>query len=274
MEANVNRLRAVFDDGQRHSEGSVRGMWSSGLVLDSEAAPQPGSMVALVVLSGGFDGERLAAKVSTVEKGTVMLDLMDLDTARWARLQALVDGKPAAMEMPVERPAKSPPPDAAVFILSGGEDELGDPTGAVTFDLDNAPPPPAAAAAAVPASPFEVPSPLDPAPALARRDTPVALDAPPHMPAVPVDSDVEDGEVDDADVEAAAVEDAALEDDEGLEAQLIELGRRNHALQEENTQLKAEVARLQTQVALKEALEEELADAMARLETIEKSLQR
>lgn len=65
----MNALRAVFDDGNRHAEGKVRGMWSAGLVLESEAAPQQGSVVALVVLSGGFDGERLATKVSSVEKG-------------------------------------------------------------------------------------------------------------------------------------------------------------------------------------------------------------
>lgn len=236
----MSRLRAVFDDGQRHSDGTVRGMWSSGLVLESSAAPQPGTLVALVVLSGGFDGERLTARVSTVEKGTVMLDLMDLDTARWTRLQALVDGTPPALSLPVDKPAKAPPPDAAVFILSGGEDDLGDPTGSVLLDPVVVAPPVAVA----PASPFQIPSPLDP---VAPRAA--AAPSPPPPP-------------------------ADVEENGDLEAQLLELGRRNTALAEENAQLRAEVARLQSQIALKDAVEEELADALARLESIERSLKR
>lgn len=241
----MGRLRAVFDDGKRHSEGTVRGMWSSGLVLESAAAPEPGAVIALVLLSGGFDGERIAAKVTSVEKGTVMLDLMDLDTARWSRLQALVDGTPVAFSMPVDRPVKPPPPDCAVFILSGGEDDLGDPTGSVTLDAVPAPAP-QSHTKAPPPSPFQIPSPLDFMPA----HTPGAdRSAPPPPP-------------------------SAEDEDEDLEGQLLELGRRNTALAEENAQLRADVARLQGQLALKAAVEEELADALARLESIEQSLKR
>lgn len=222
-------LRAVFDDGKRHSEGTVRGMWSSGLVVEGSAAPATGQIVALVVLSGGFDGERLMARVAHVEKGSVMLDLMDLDAARWSRLQALVDGKPPMMALPVDKPVKPPPADAPVFILSGGEDLLGDPTDAMSL------PPLDAPVAAVrpapnssPKSPFEIPSPLD-------------------GPTRSGEGDIE---------------------------QLIELGRRNTLLAEENARLKQEVARLESQLALKAAVEEELTDALARLESIEKSLRR
>lgn len=232
----MNSLRAVYDDGKRHSEGKVRGMWSSGLVLETEVALPIGSPVALVVLSGGFDGERLAAQVAGVEKNAMLLDLLALDTARWARLQALVDGKPAAATLPTGPLTSHASPTAPVFIISGGEDELGDPTAPVVLEPAPARPAPVAVAAGG----FELPTPLGGARAAPRPAPPLPN---------PVDED----------------------SSSAFEMQLVELGRAKGALEEENQRLRAELQRVS---ALKSALEEELKDALERLESIERSLKR
>ena len=124
-------LRAVYDDGKQHSEGTVRGMWSSGIVLATDVRIGIGTPLALIVLSGGFDGARLAAEVAGVEKDALLLLLPDLDSARWTRLRALIEGKPLAGTMPSTPLIRTPPPNVAAFIISGGEDDLGDPTGVI-----------------------------------------------------------------------------------------------------------------------------------------------
>lgn len=232
----MNSLRAVYDDGKRHSEGKVRGMWSSGLVLETDVALPIGTPIALVVLSGGFDGERLAAQVAGVEKNAMLLDLLALDTARWARLQALVDGKPAATTLPTGPLTSQASPSAPVFIISGGEDELGDPTGAVTLSPAPTRPTPS------PVTPggFELPTPLGGARAAPRLA--------PSLPN-PLDED----------------------SSSAFELQLVELGRAKAALDDENQRLRAELQRVS---ALKSALEEELKDALERLDSIERSLKR
>ena len=227
-------LRAVFDDGKRHSEGKVKGMWSAGIVLETDVTPPIGSPIALVVLSGGFDGERLAAQVAGIERGTLLLDLLGLDTARWVLLQALVDGKPPAAALPVGPLAKAPPADAPVFIISGGEDDLGDPTGAVPLGSARVP---AAVPIAIVPSEFHIPSPFDGARAAPR---PVKN---------PVDED----------------------SSSAFEMQLVDLGRAKAVLEEENQRLKAELQRMS---ALKSALHDELKDALDRLDAIERSLKR
>ena len=148
-------LRVVYDDGKKHSEGTVRGMWSSGIVLETDVHPSIGTPIALVVLSGGFDGDKLSAQVAGVERNALLLDLPGLDPVRWARLQALVDGKPMTATMPT-MPAKPPPPNAPTFIISGGEEE-GTPTGVFELTEDMA-------KKAAPGPAFAVPSPLDPFP--------------------------------------------------------------------------------------------------------------
>lgn len=234
----MSSLRAVYDDGKRHSEGKVKGMWSSGLVLETDVALPIGSPVALVVLSGGFDGERLAAQVAGVEKNAMLLDLLSLDTPRWSRLQALVDGKAPANLLPLG-PLMSPAsPTAPVFMISGGEDELGDPTGAVTLRAE---PPQTPPPVFVAPSEFQLPTPLD---GIRAAPRPV----PPPLPN-PVDED----------------------SSSAFEMQLVELGRSKGVLEEENARLRAELQRV---TALKSALEEELKDALERLESIEKSLRR
>src|SRR3954447_24556438 len=101
-------------------------MWSSGIVLETDVHPSIGSAVALVVLSGGFDGDRLSAQVAGFEKNALLLDLPGLDPVRWARLQALVDGNPLTATTPLPAGnAKPPPSNAPVFIISGGEDAQG-----------------------------------------------------------------------------------------------------------------------------------------------------
>ncbi len=228
-------LRAVYDDGKRHSEGTVKGMWSSGIVLETDVQPSIGSAVALVVLSGGFDGDRLAAQVAGFEKNALLLDLPGLDPVRWQRLQALVDGKPLTTPLPAGAPGKQPPPNAPVFIISGGEDAQGDPTGVFNLTEDmakkQAAPEPAPAP---PSSSFQIPSPLDPFP---------FAPAPAGSPATPP---------------------PVVTSDEGLEQQVIALGR-------ENAALKNEVQRLS---GLKAALEEELKDALDKLDGIEKMMKR
>lgn len=231
----MNSLRAVYDDGKRHSEGRVKGMWSSGLVLETDVALPIGSPVALVVLSGGFDGERLAAQVAGIEKNAMLLDLLGLDTSRWARLQALVDGKPPTSMLPDSPLLSQASPTAPVFIISGGEDDLGDPTGAVALGAAQAPatPPPVFVAA----SEFQLPTPLG------------GVRAAPRPVPNPVDED----------------------SSSAFEMQLVDLGRAKAALEDENARLRADLQRV---TALKSALEEELKDALERLESIEKSLRR
>ncbi|OGQ20077.1 MAG: hypothetical protein A2138_24405 [Deltaproteobacteria bacterium RBG_16_71_12] len=227
-------MRAVYDDGKRHCDGKVKGLWSSGLVLETEVALPIGSPVALVVLSGGFDGERLGAQVAGVEKGRLLLDLLGLDTARWTLLQALVDGKPPAAALPVGPLTSVPPANVPVFILSGGEDDLGDPTGAVKV----APAPlRAPAPVAVAASEFQLPTPLG------------GARAAPRPPKNPVDED----------------------SSSAFELQLVELGRAKAALEDENERLRAELQRVS---ALKSALEDELKEALERLDAVERSLKR
>lgn len=154
----MSTLRAVFDDGQKHSEGKVRGMWSSGIILETDVRMGIGTPLALIVLSGGFDGARLAAEVAGIEKDALLLLLPDLDIARWTRLRALIEGKPLAGTMPSTPLLRTPPPNAPVFIISGGsEDDLGDPTDMILLGAPEQKKP------AVPASVgFEVPSPTDP----------------------------------------------------------------------------------------------------------------
>ena len=229
----MNSLRAVFDDGKRHSEGKVKGMWSSGLVLETDVALPIGSPVALVVLSGGFDGERLAAQVAGIEKNAMLLDLLSLDTGRWARLQALVDGKPPRVALSVGPLLTQASPTAPVFIISGGEDDLGDPTDAVALRAPPVVPPPVL----VGASEFHLPTPLGGARAAPREA---------HNP---LDED----------------------SSSAFEMQLVDLGRAKAALEDENARLKAE---LQRALALKSALEDELKDALERLDAVERSLKR
>ncbi len=217
----MGQLRAVFDDGQRHSEGRVRGMWSSGLMLETDVVLPIGTAVAVVVLSGGFDGERLGAQVAGVEKGALLLDLVGLDTARWSMLQALVDGKPRTSSLPVGPLGSAPPAHVPVFIISGGDDELGEPTG--SFPL-----PPAARAPApvvVASSEFQLPTPLGGARATARSSK------------GPVDDDSSGS----------------------FELQLVELGRAKATLEEENQRLRAELQRVTAlKSALEEELRDTL----------------
>jgi hypothetical protein len=235
----TGQLRAVYDDGKRHSEGTVKGMWSSGIVLETDIHPSIGSPVALVVLSGGFDGDRLTAQVAGFEgKNALLLDLPGLDPVRWARLQALVDGKPLTQAPPLPASAAKPPPSSApVFIISGGEDLQGEPTGVfnLTQDMQKK-----AAAAAQPApvpssSPFQVPSPLDPFPFGAAAPAAVARQAKP-------------------------VSDAELSAQKKLTL-----------LTDENNKLRAEVTRLG---GLNAALQEELKEALAKLDAIERMMKR
>jgi hypothetical protein len=229
------QLRAVYDDGKRHSEGTVKGMWSSGIVLETDVHPSIGSPVALVVLSGGFDGDRLTAQVAGFEgKNALLLDLPGLDPVRWARLQALVDGKPLTQAPPLPASAAKPPPSSApVFIISGGEDLQGEPTGVfnLTADMQKK----AAEAQPVSGSPFQVPSPLDPFPFQAQA-TPAAV-----ARQAPV-----------SDAELSAQKKVAL-------------------LSDENSKLRAEVTRLG---GLNAALQEELKDALAKLDAIERMMKR
>lgn len=226
-------LRAVFDDGKRHSEGRVKGMWSSGLMVETDVALPIGAPVAVVVLSGGFDGERLGAQVAGIEKGALLLDLVGLDTARWSLLQALVDGKPRT-SLPMGPLLSAPPASAPVFIISGGDDDLGDPTGAHLLAPE---PPRAPAPVVVAASEFHLPTPLDGARATVRP------------PTTPVDDDSSGS----------------------FELQLVELGRAKAALEDENERLRAELQRVS---ALKSALEEELKDTLERLEAAEDARKR
>ncbi|MCC7073216.1 MAG: hypothetical protein IT383_17985 [Deltaproteobacteria bacterium] len=230
----MGSLRAVFDDGKRHSEGRVKGMWSSGLMIETDAALPIGTAVAVVVLSGGFDGERLGAQVAAVEKGSLLLDLVGLDTARWSLLQALVDGKPGSSSLRVGPLLSAPPANVPVFIVSGGDDELGDPTGAHTLP-DPAPRTPAPIEVA--ASEFQLPTPLGGARAVPRTSK------------NPVDEDSSGS----------------------FELQLVELGRAKATLEEENQALRAELQRVS---ALKSALADELKDTLERLDAAERVLKR
>jgi hypothetical protein len=241
-------LRAVYDDGKRHSEGTVRGMWSSGIVLETEIHPSIGSPVALVVLSGGFDGDRLAAQVAGFEKNALLLDLPGLDPVRWQRLQALVDGKLPTTPFTPAPNNRPPPPNAPVFIISGGEDAQGEPTGVfnLTEEMQKAVSgegPPIAPPVAAPVKAPVVPAALDPfdynvpATAAARKA------APPPPPPSEMDRGL---------------------DEDSLEVQLVSLGR-------ENALLKNEVQRLG---GLNTALQEELKEALAKLEAIEKMMRR
>jgi hypothetical protein len=242
------QLRAVYDDGKRHSEGTVKGMWSSGIVLETDIHPSIGSPVALVVLSGGFDGDRLTAQVAGFEgKNALLLDLPGLDPVRWARLQALVDGKPLTQAPPLPASASKPPPSSApVFIISGGEDAQGEPTGVfnLTADMQKKA---AESQQAAPASPFQVPSPLDPFPFQAQA-APAAVAR--QAPGSPDSSLRSSSSVSDA--ELSAQKKVAL-------------------LSDENSKLRSEVTRLG---GLNAALQEELKDALAKLDAIERMMKR
>lgn len=231
------QLRAVYDDGKRHSEGTVKGMWSSGIVLETDVHPSIGSPVALVVLSGGFDGDRLTAQVAGFEgKNALLLDLPGLDPVRWARLQALVDGKPLTQAPPLPASAAKPPPSTApVFIISGGEDAQGEPTGVFNLTADMQKKAAEALPAPAASSPFQVPSPLDPFPFQAQA-APAAV------------------------ARQAPVSDAELSAQKKLTL-----------LTDENHKLRAEVTRLG---GLNAALQEELKDALAKLDAIERMMKR
>jgi hypothetical protein len=234
------QLRAVYDDGKRHSEGTVKGMWSSGIVLETDIHPSIGSPVALVVLSGGFDGDRLTAQVAGFEgKNALLLDLPGLDPVRWARLQALVDGKPLTQAPPLPASAAKPPPSSApVFIISGGEDMAGEPTGVFNLTADMQKKGAVAAAPAPAPSPaFQVPSPLDPFPFQAQAAAPAAV----------------------------ARQGKPMSDAE-LSAQ-----KKLTLLTDENNKLRAEVTRLS---GLNTALQDELKEALAKLDAIERMMKR
>jgi hypothetical protein len=209
----TSELRAVYDDGKRHSEGRVKGMWSSGIILETDVHPSIGSPVALVVLSGGFDGDRLSAQVAGFEKGNaLLLDLPGLDPVRWARLQALVDGKAPTTPLP-SSPGKQPPPNALQFIISGGEEE-GEPTGVFNVSDDGT----------------VKNTSLPPMPKTNSLPPPVPLDPFEFAPAL-----------------------------------------ESSGLQKDNERLRAELTRVS---ALNGALQDELKDALAKLDAIERSLKR
>jgi hypothetical protein len=241
-------LRAVYDDGKNHHEGRVRDLSTSGLFVECEAELKVGTAVAVVILTGGFDGERVYAEVARVDRGKgFALHFAGLDAGRRQRLRALRDGIPAEkaglLARNVEPLEKVPPADAPVILLTGGpEDALGDPTGHFDLPVEGAPPPPPVEVAP---SPFEIPSPL----ATATRGPSAAAGAPPAGAGLGAPGDL---------------------DDESIEAQLVELGRRTNTLTEENARLRQEVERLKSQLALKAAVEEELAEALERIDELEK----
>lgn len=123
-------LRAVYDDGTKHSDGTVRAMWASGIVVATDARPPIGTPVAVIVLCGGFDDARLSAEIAGVENNGLMLRFIDLDSPRWTRLRSIVESKPLATAQALPVPSRAPPPNVPVFIISGGDEhDLGDPTG-------------------------------------------------------------------------------------------------------------------------------------------------
>lgn len=250
-------LRAVYNDGKKQSVGSVRGMWSSGVVVETDIRAGIGSPFALVILSGGFDGARLSAEVAGVDKNGLMLHLHGLDGARFSRLRALVEGKPVTGPMPTTPMPRQPPPNVPSFILSGGDDDesLADPTGLVVLGPDDRKDVKAGKSSGKKAS---APAPLSFPP------PPVPLDT--GLDADPTDAPFEiPGHTD----PFARAKVTTTEAD--LEAQVLELGRANATLSQENAKLRAELASL---TALKSAVEEELAEAQGKLDDIEKTLRR
>lgn len=242
-------LRAVYDDGNHHSEGRVRSTWSSGIVVETDARPGIGSPVALVILSGGFDGQRLTARVSAVEKNALVLELPGLDTPRWMRLVALVDGKPLPDTVFSTKAPPAPPPFAPTIILSSNADDLdGDPTGTISLtpEMRKSPSAEARAVAEI-TSPFERVPPKPTVASVSSVAKPLAP-APVTVPGVK----------------------GALSTEE-LEQQLVDLGRKNATLTEENRRLQGELTRIK---AMKGVVDDELADALSRLDAIEKALKR
>lgn len=265
-------LRAIYNDGKKQSVGSVRGMWSSGVVVETDVRAGIGSPFALVILSGGFDGARLSAEVAGVDKSGLMLHLPGLDGARFSRLRALVEGKPLpSTPLPQTQP-KQPPPNVPSFIISGGDDDdeylLADPTGLVVLgpeDQKGAKPPD-------PVHELREPKTREPSPSGKNRASPKKAPAPIPMGPVP-ESPLGDkmsfdipGPVTDPFARAKVTTTEAE-----LESQVVELGRKNALLLQENKALHAENANLR---ALKTAVEEELADATAKLDEIEKIVRR
>lgn len=251
-------LRAIYNDGKKQSVGSVRGMWSSGVVVETDVRAGIGSPFALVILSGGFDGARITAEVAGVDKSGLMLHLPGLDGARFSRLRALVEGKPVTGPMPSTPALKQPPPNVPAFIISGGDDDdaLADPTGLVVLGPEDRKD---AKVAKASATKGKVPAPLAPAP----------LSFPPPPP--PLDSDPTDGpfEIPGHTDPFARARVTTTEAD--LEGQVLELGRANAELSSDNAKLRAEVARV---TALKSAIEDELTEAQGKLDDIEKTLKR
>src|SRR5687767_10377043 len=153
-------------------------MWSSGVVVETDIRAGIGSPFALVILSGGFDGARIAAEVAGVDKNALMLHLPGLDGARFSRLRALVEGKPFTAPMPSTPASRQPPPNVPSFIISGGDDDdaLADPTGLVVLGpADRKDVKAASRSTAATTKPKPAPAPLAPAP-LAFPPPPVALE--------------------------------------------------------------------------------------------------
>jgi hypothetical protein len=224
-------LRAVFDDGRDRTDGVVHSTWSSGIVVRTAARPKLGSSIALVVLSGGFDGARLHAKVTGHDRDGLVLELPGLDTLRFMRLVSLVDGVPLTADLPPGAPPPAPPHDAPKLILSGEDDLEGDPTGTISLTPDmrkarersgeGAP------FARAPRSSAKKPG------APARGFAPAPVTVP------------------------------------GVSREMLELTAKNAALLEENTNLRDELTHAK---AMRAAVEDELKDALARLDAIEKVL--
>lgn len=246
-------LRAVYNDGKKQSVGSVRGMWSSGVVVETDVRAGIGSPFALVILSGGFDGARISAEVAGVDKTGLMLHLPGLDGARFSRLRALVEGKPMPGPMPSTPAPKQPPPNVPSFILSGGDDDdaLADPTGLVVLGPDDRKDAKSAARSA----------------SAKVKSAPAPLSFPPTLPA---EGDT-DGEFEIPGHTDPFARAKVTTSEADLEEQVLELGRSNALLMQENTKLRAEVARI---TALKGAIEEELGEAQGKLDDIEKTLKR
>jgi hypothetical protein len=247
-------LRAVYNDGKKQSVGSVRGMWSSGVVVETDVRAGIGSPFALVILSGGFDGARLSAEVAGVDKSGLMLHLPGLDGARFSRLRALVEGKPITAPMPSTPAPRQPPPNVPSFIISGGDDDdaLADPTDLVVLGVEDQKDVKAAKAAAA-------------KPAMKGKASPAPLAFPPPIPEEPESPFDVPGHT----APFARAKVTTTEAD--LEAQVLELGRANAELSADNAKLRAEVARV---TALKSAIEEELNEAQGKLDDIEKTLKR
>jgi hypothetical protein len=256
-------LRAVYNDGKKQSVGSVRGMWSSGVVVETDVRAGIGSPFALVILSGGFDGARIAAEVAGVDKSGLMLHLPGLDGARFSRLRALVEGKPVTGPMPASPAGRQPPPNVPAFIISGGDDDdaLADPTGLVVLGPDDRKDVKAAKSAAASAK--------APAAAAKKPSAPAPLSFPP--PPLPLEGDPTNAGFDIPGHTDPFARARVTTTEADLEEQVLELGRANAELSADNAKLRAEVARL---TALKSAVEEELGEAQGKLDDIEKTLKR